>query len=256
MSTSEDLTLESFAERCKGQTTPFNEHISYFAATPLEDGDMRGLLQDPLSILPPLVSERLDGLVLMLVPYLKRSGAGARSANGMGPAPLVTFTEAPFDERVGAAFLEHDGATYLFVSTKDLESNEYHYALFNGLAHVLAQRMPDKERAPFWQQIKDELKSNAHGELDERSWTLKQELLERQSAPARETKTHVKYRQQALEDTLTLYLHGLCCDIDLEAGPRQLTSSHIRQRLEILRQAFPPPDGVALLPDDMASSRA
>lgn len=251
MSTSEELTLESFIERCQGQTTPFNKYVSYFTAVPVEDRDLRALMQDPLAVLPPRANEALEGLVLVFVPYLKRVAEPQPGSNGMGPAPMVTFADIPFDDRAGAAYLEHEDKTYLFLAIRDLESNEYHYALFNGLAHVLVERMPDAETAPFWKQIKEELKSSAHGELDERSWALKQELIERQASPTRETKTHVKYRRQALEDTLTLFLHGLCCDIDLEAGPRQLTSAHIRQRLEILRDAFPPPEGVALLPEDL-----
>ena len=38
---------------------------------------------------------------------------------------------------------------------------------------------------------------------------------------------------------MTLYLHGLCCDIDVETGPRQLPSRHLRKRLEALKSLFP-----------------
>ena len=52
-----------------------------------------------------------------------------------------------------------------------------------------------------------------------------------------------EYFRQAFEDTATLYLHGLCCDIDVETGPRQLPTRYLRKRLELLRQLFPPPTG-------------
>jgi hypothetical protein len=64
----------------------------------------------------------------------------------------------------------------------------------------------------------------------------------------RETSLWSDYLRQALRDTLTLFLHGICCDIDVEAGPCQLASRHIRKRLELLKTAFPPPEGYALFP--------
>jgi hypothetical protein len=52
-------------------------------------------------------------------------------------------------------------------------------------------------------------------------------------------------------DTLTLYLHGLCCDLDVDAGPRQLPSRFLRRRLELLQGMFPPPAGIAVFPEDI-----
>ena len=52
-------------------------------------------------------------------------------------------------------------------------------------------------------------------------------------------------------DTLTLYLHGLCCDIDVEPGPRQIASRHLRKRLEYMRSQFAPPDGYAVFPEEL-----
>jgi hypothetical protein len=54
-----------------------------------------------------------------------------------------------------------------------------------------------------------------------------------------------------MSDTLVLYLHGLCCDIDVESGPRQLASRFVRRRLERLRDLLPPPAGVALFPEEL-----
>ena len=43
------------------------------------------------------------------------------------------------------------------------------------------------------------------------------------------------YARQSFIDTLTLYLHGICCDIDVDTGPRQLPSRYLRKRLLLLR---------------------
>ena len=89
-----------------------------------------------------------------------------------------------------------------------------------------------------------------HGEVDERSWRLKQSLLRRQSNTRKETKLFHEYARQALEDTLTLFLHGICCDIDVETGPRQLPSRHLRKRLNLMKSLYPPPQGYAVFPED------
>ena len=61
----------------------------------------------------------------------------------------------------------------------------------------------------------------------------------------KETKLFREYARQAFEDTLTLYLHGTCCDIDVETGPRQMPSRYLRRRLELLISLFPPPEVLA-----------
>ena len=59
------------------------------------------------------------------------------------------------------------------------------------------------------------------------------------------------YAQQSFIDTLTLYLHGICCDIDVDTGPRQLPSRFLRKRLVGLEHLFPPPQGYAAFPEQL-----
>jgi hypothetical protein len=78
---------------------------------------------------------------------------------------------------------------------------------------------------------------------------MKQGLLRRQTTVRKETKVFRDYARQSFIDTLTLYLHGICCDIDVETGPRQLPSRHLRKRLNVLFGLFPPPSGYAVFPE-------
>jgi hypothetical protein len=57
-----------------------------------------------------------------------------------------------------------------------------------------------------------------------------------------------EYILQAIQDTLTLYLHGLCCDIDVDPNPRQLGSRYLRRRLELLSEIYPPNPGHLVFP--------
>ena len=99
--------------------------------------------------------------------------------------------------------------------------------------------------------IREELSAEVHGEVDEKGWHLKQALVRRQTNVRKETKLFRDYARQAFEDTLTLYLHGTCCDIDVETGPRQMPSRYLRRRLELLVSLFPPPEGYAVLPEQL-----
>jgi hypothetical protein len=77
----------------------------------------------------------------------------------------------------------------------------------------------------------------------------------RQTNIRKETKLFRDYARQAFEDTLTLYLHGTCCDIDVETGPRQMPSRYLRKRLELLFSLYPPPEGYAVFPEQLKKQR-
>ena len=138
--------------------------------------------------------------------------------------------------------------TVLALGIKDIEVADYHYQFYNALAGVVADRWPEECRSGFYRTIREELSAEIHGEVDEKSWHLKQALLRRQTNVRKETKLFREYARQAFEDTLTLYLHGTCCDIDVETGPRQMPSRYLRRRLELLISLYPPPEGYAVLP--------
>ena len=78
---------------------------------------------------------------------------------------------------------------------------------------------------------------------------MKQALLRRQTKLRRETKAFHEYATQSFIDTLALFLHGICCDIDVETGPRQLPSRYLRRRLMLLEELYPPPEKYSVFPE-------
>ena len=106
----------------------------------------------------------------------------------------------------------------------------------------------EEELFRFSTLVLDELNRGTRGEVDEASLHLKLQLQRRQHLPGRNTKLMRRYVRQALEDTLTLFLHGLCCDINVDPGPQQLASRYLRRRLELLAETFPPNPGYLLFP--------
>jgi hypothetical protein len=236
------VTVEELTSRIRSEMIPLGAVFSYFLALPIAEEDLKQYLEDPIAALPPAICAALPKIGIVLVPFLEK-------ANGKG-GDLVLY-EKPADQRqvFASRLLRRDGATLIF-AVKDEEMADYHYAFYNAIAALLADTLVDAAAPePFFGLIREELAAEVHGEVDERSWRLKQSLLRRQSNTRKETKLFQSYARQALEDTLTLYLHGICCDIDVETGPRQMPSRHLRKRLELLSKLYPPPKGYAVLPD-------
>ena len=128
---------------------------------------------------------------------------------------------------------------------------EYHYRFYHLLATVLGEQWTEAVETGYSRVMRDELNSDVHGEVDEASWRLKQAL--RRSQATMSAKAFRTYARQSFIDTLTLYLHGICCDIDVDTGPRQLPSRYLRKRLLLLQELFPPPHGYAVFPEQLGN---
>jgi len=237
------LTVEELAARVRGEMIPLSGKFSYFASLPVAEEDLRQYLNDPIAAISPAIIAALPKVGLLLAPYLEKG-------NGKG-GDAVTF-ERPADARYLAfARRDLDDMAVLAFGIKDVEVADYHYQLYSALSGVVAERWSQDVQERFFRTIREELSADVHGEVDERSWHLKQALQRRQTNVRKETKLFREYARQAFEDTLTLYLHGTCCDIDVETGPRQMPSRYLRRRLELLISLFPPPEGYAVLPEQL-----
>lgn len=236
------VTVEELASRIRSEMVPLGGVFSYFLALPIAEEDLKQYLEDPIAALPQAICAALPKLGIVLVPYLEK-------ANGKG-GDLISFDKPAEQRQIFASrLLRRDNATLLF-AVKDEEMADYHYSFYNSIAALIANAPADSSaRDQFYGLVREELAAEVHGEVDERSWRLKQSLRRRQSNTRKETKLFQDYARQAFEDTLTLFLHGICCDIDVETGPRQMPSRHLRRRLELLSTLYPPPKGYAVLPE-------
>ncbi|MEZ5351324.1 MAG: hypothetical protein R2762_01705 [Bryobacteraceae bacterium] len=261
------VNLGDFFDRVRDQAVPLNTRVSYFAAgATLNEEDLRDYLEDPLAALPPAAEAILPRLIVLLVPYLERANGKTETRAGKGAAAAergkdhatiaakgewVAF-ESPPDGRALRALRWLEGETLVIVLAIDeMEVAEYHYELYHQLAAHIAESCPPAKVAGYQGLIREELSNHMHGEVDEESWQHKQVLLRRQNGHIRDSKAFREYARHSLVDTLTLYLHGICCDIDVETGPRQLPSRFLRKRLNLIREIFPPPSGYAVFPEEL-----
>ena len=237
------MSVEELAAQFRGQLIPLTSKFSYFSTTPMAEDDLRQYLNDPIAALSPAVVQVLPKTGVILAPYLEK-GNGKEGDS-------MTFERPPEPRQISYSRRELTDLSILVLGIKDIDVADYHYQFYNVVAAMVAERWNQDIQERFYRALREELSAEIHGEVDEKSWHLKQALLRRQTNVRRETKLFREYARQSFEDTLTLYLHGTCCDIDVETGPRQMPSRYLRRRIEILLALFPPPEGYAVLPEQL-----
>ena len=244
------LSVGQFAERFREEMIPLSNTFSYFCASvPLTDEDVKEYLQEPIAALPPAVASRLPKISIILVPYLERANGKEKVSGKNGE--FISIEKPPESRLSWNTQLRVGSEEVLVFALKDQEVAEYHYRFYRVLSSLMADRCTEDEASSFAGVLREELASDVHGEVDEDSWQLKQTLIRRKGHARKDSKLFRAYSRQAFIDTLTLYLHGICCDIDVETGPRQLPSRFLRRRLQLVNSLFPPPDGYAVFPEDL-----
>jgi hypothetical protein len=235
------LTVQELANRFRHEMIPLSNTVSYFSAAPMVEEELKQYLQEPIAAIPPTISASLPPLGILLVPYLERADSASEE--------FVVFEKPGEHRQVFSSRVTTDQGVALAFATKEEEVADYHYLFYNALAGLVADNWKPDARDRYYRLLREELKLEVHGEVDEHSWHQKQGLLRRQTNIRKETKLFRDYARQSFVDTLTLYLHGICCDIDVETGPRQLPSRYLRRRLELFLTLYPPPQGYAVFPD-------
>jgi hypothetical protein len=239
------MPVLELAEQVRAEMIPLDKTFSYFSVIPIAEDEIKQYLEEPIGALPPGVRSALPRVDIILAPYLER-GNGKHG-------DLATFDKPAenrqlFSVQVGTA----DRATLVF-AVKDEDLADYHYSFYCEIAALMAGAEPTEAQNRFYGRLREELAAEVHGEVDERSWHLKQ-ALRRRSKVRNDTRPFLEYARQSFIDTMTLYLHGICCDIDVDTGPRQMASRYLRKRLELLTQLFPPPEGFAVLPEHVSKT--
>jgi hypothetical protein len=244
------LSVTQFAERFRGEMIPLSNTFSYFCASvPMSEEDLKEYLEEPVAALPPAIAGALPKISILLVPYLERGDNHEKRKASPPGADYVSIERPPEGRLSPYTQLKLGEETVLAFALKDQEVAEYHYRFYHLLATLMAEHWTDDVETRYVRVLRDELSADVHGEVDEPSWRLKQAM--RRSQNVRNGKAFREYARQSFADTLTLYLHGICCDIDVDTGPRQLPSRYLRKRLLLLEELFAPPVGYAVFPDQL-----
>jgi hypothetical protein len=241
------LPLVQFADRYKADLIPLSGNFSYFCAAslPFTEEDTRDYLEEPVAALPPAVLSRLPKISILIVPYLTHEKSDKASVSMV----------APPDEKLSwTAQIRNNKETVLAFTYNGHDVSEYHYRFYQHISNLLWDLKDANARSRFSALLVEEGNAGVHGEVDEESWRTKQQLQRRNGKVKADSKIFIEYLKASFVDTMTLYLHGICCDIDVDTGPRQLPSRYLRKRLQLLQELFPPPVDYYVLPEDMKSS--
>jgi len=234
--------VEAFAQPLWPQTTPLGTHFSYLAAgVKLQEDELKDYLEEPIAAIPASILAALPPVHVVFVPFLELDN---------GQVYVTNQRPAKRDTSLAVAQVENQGRSMLLFGMQEPDLGDFHYHFFRAVGILVSHYCDAKGLAGFSDLVLAELNEPVHGEVDEQSWQQKQDLFERHTKLKQTTKGVREYLLAAYRDTLTLYLHGICCDIDVEPGPRQLPSRPLRKRLEYLEGTFPPPDGYAVFPED------
>lgn len=262
------VSVGQFAERFRAEVIPLSNTFAYFCASvPMSEEVLKEYLEEPVAALPPAIAAMLPRISILLVPYLERSGErgpakpGRKTRLALDRPALEKISDFVVGERPAegrqswASQISFENETVLLFALKEQDVAEYHYRLYRRLAALVADKWSTQAAAAYKTMIREELMASVHGEVDDESWQAKQTLLRHQSNIKRDSAAFADYVRQSFIDTLTLYLHGICCDIDVETGPRQLPSRYLRKRLNLLKSLYTPPTGYALFPEDDEKNR-
>ena len=251
------VSVGQFAERFRGEVIPLSNTFGYFCASvPMSEEVVKEYLEEPVAALPSALAAMLPRISILLVPYLERCGergSGKKRKTRASLEKLADFVvaERPADGRQSwASQVSFENETVLVFALKEQDVAEYHYRLYRRLAALVAEKWSSEIAGAYKGLLREELSNSVHGEVDDESWQAKQTLLRRQTNVKRESPLFADYVRQSFIDTLTLYLHGICCDIDVETGPRQLPSRYLRKRLNLLKSFYPPSSGYVVFPED------
>ena len=269
------VSVGQFAERFRAEVIPLSNTFGYYCASiPASEEVVKEYLEEPVAALPPAIASILPRVSILLVPYLERSSekkavkAAAPKPRAAGKVPralkdgkdkLSDFVvgERPAEGKQSwTSEVSFENETVLVFALKEQDVAEYHYRLYRRLAALIADKWDTSTADKYSALIRQELEGGVHGEVDDDSWQAKQDLLRKSFHVSRGSKTLSTYIRQSFIDTLTLYLHGICCDIDVETGPRQLPSRYLRNRLTLLKSFYPPPSGYSVFPEDAEAKKS
>ncbi len=235
----DNLLIPDLARLIEPLMQPLSFGFHYYSLARIAEEDLKPYLHDPVESLPPSLRALASPMKTLLVPFLDSSD---------GNNCRVTYREPPPERYV--RIIQNPGAERLFMvlAVQNEPVPEYHHTFFRAISRHVSDAHPPMLLATYEALLGGEFDAGVHGEVDETSWLLKQDLNAKRSG-----KKYEEYVRASLEDTLTLYLHGICCDIDVERGPRQIASRHLRRRLECLFTVYPPPAGRAVFPEQLRS---
>src|SRR5260370_2830917 len=186
------IPVEELAARFSSEMIPVTNKFTCFSTLPIAEEDLRQYLNDPIAAISPAIVAGLPRMAIILAPYVEK---------GNGKSVDCATFERPVESRhIPSARVEQTGLLALLLGIKDIEVADYHYQFYNALAGWVAERWPQDTQERVFRTISEAVSAQAHGQVDAKSWDLKQALLRGPTNGRKEREVFREEAPQAFED--------------------------------------------------------
>ncbi len=209
------------------------------SAVSLTPAEERTMVREPAQAVPDAIAERLGKVRVLIVPHIACLETGD-----------VVCDSKPSGESHTSAWVESSERIDLILSSRELDAHDTGFEFLASIAELLRPRLAATELERFTRLLEDEVRGGVSGEIDEEAHRAKQSLLG--SRASRRSRAQFEgYRDVSFVSTTAEYMHGLWHDVQIRVGPEHLPVEHLRRRMTLLAEMFPPNKGYRVFAEEL-----
>ena len=209
------------------------------SAIPLTPAEDRTIAREPAAAVPDAIAQRIGKLRVLVVPYV-----------GCAPEGDLVAWAKPQGETHSAVWMEGTEHIDLILPSRELDAHDTGFEFLASVSELLRVRLQASEVEKYAQLILEELRLGVPGEIDEEARAAKRRVTAGQwRNPSDE---HFEsYRNVSFVSTAAEYMHGLWHDVQIHVGPEHLPVKHLRNRMKLLAEMFPPNSGYSIFAKEL-----
>ncbi|MBI4164282.1 MAG: hypothetical protein HY508_00945 [Acidobacteria bacterium] len=213
------------------------------SAVPLTPAEDRTIVREPAAAVPDAVAQRIGKLRVLVVPYVACAPEGDQVA-----------WAKPQGEAHSAVWMEGTAHIDLILPCRELDAHDTGFEFLASVAELLRARLQASEIERYTQLILEELRLGVPGEIDEEARAAKRSVASGQWRRAGDEKFEA-YRNVSFVSTAAEYMHGLWHDVQIHVGPEHLPVKHLRNRMKLLAEMFPPNPGYSVFSRELENEQ-
>ena len=200
------------------------------------------MVREPVQAVPVAMAQRLGKVRVLAVAYIACLDSGD-----------VVSRQKPKGEAHTAAWVETAERINLLLACRELDAHDTGFELLGSVAELLRPRLTHSELTAYSHTLEEEIRQGVRGEIDEDSLSAKQAYLASRSR-RRFRAQFERYRDISFVSTAAEYVHGLWHDVQIRIGPDHLPVAHLRRRMDLMAELFPPNPGYHVFDENVEKS--
>jgi hypothetical protein len=230
----DNIAVAEYAQRTFVPLSRLAHDWQMHTAVPLTPAEDRTMVRDPVAAVPDSIARRIGKLRVLVVPYVACLPEG----------DAVAWTK-PQGETHSAVWVEGEERVDLVLPCRELDAHDTGFELLASVAELLRPRLEPHEAEKFHALILEELRQGVSGEMDDDARAAKRRVT---SAGGQRVGQDLldAYLNVSFVSTAAEYMHGLWHDVQVQIGPEHLPVRHLRNRMKLLAEMFPPNEGYSV----------